>query len=113
MIRQNVTILGATGSIGVNTLDVIRRHPERFHAFALCAHSQVDKLFEQVCEFAPMFAVVRDAALADELGRRCRNAGLPTKVRHGVEALSEMAAFVRAMRVSTESSVPPATPSGP
>ncbi|HRH14219.1 MAG TPA: 1-deoxy-D-xylulose-5-phosphate reductoisomerase [Azonexus sp.] len=92
MIRQNVTILGATGSIGVNTLDVIRRHPERFHAFALCAHSQVDKLFEQVCEFAPMFAVVRDAALADELGRRCRNAGLPTKVRHGVEALSEMAA---------------------
>ena len=92
MIRQNVTILGATGSIGVSTLDVIRRHPERFHAFALCAHSQVDKLFEQVCEFAPMFAVVRDAALADELGRRCRNAGLPTKVRHGVEALSEMAA---------------------
>jgi len=92
VIRQNVTILGATGSIGVNTLDVIRRHPERFHAFALCAHSQVDKLFEQVCEFAPMFAVVRDAALADELGRRCRNAGLPTKVRHGVEALSEMAA---------------------
>ena len=92
MIRQNVTILGATGSIGVNTLDVIRRHPERFHAFALCAHSQVDKLFEQVCEFAPMFAVVRDAALADELGRRCRDAGLATKVRHGVEALSEMAA---------------------
>ena len=92
MIRQNVTILGATGSIGVNTLDVIRRHPERFHAFALCAHSQVDKLFEQVCEFAPKFAVVRDAALADELGRRCRDAGLATKVRHGVEALSEMAA---------------------
>ncbi|MBK8890612.1 MAG: 1-deoxy-D-xylulose-5-phosphate reductoisomerase [Dechloromonas sp.] len=92
MIRQNVTILGATGSIGVSTLDVIRRHPERFHAFALCAHSQVDKLFEQVCEFAPKFAVVRDAALADELGRRCRDAGLATKVRHGVEALSEMAA---------------------
>ena len=92
MIRQNVTILGATGSIGLNTLDVIRRHPERFHAFALCAHSQVDKLFEQVCEFAPKFAVVRDAALADELGRRCRDAGLATKVRHGVEALSEMAA---------------------
>jgi len=92
VIRQNVTILGATGSIGVSTLDVIRRHPERFHAFALCAHSQVDKLFEQVCEFAPKFAVVRDAALADELGRRCRDAGLATKVRHGVEALSEMAA---------------------
>ena len=92
MNRQNVTVLGATGSIGVNTLDVIRRHPERFGVFALCANSQVERLFEQVREFAPKFAVVRDAALADELALRCRNAGLSTTVRHGVEALSEMAA---------------------
>jgi len=90
--RQNVTVLGATGSIGVNTLDVIRRHPERYGIFALCANSQVERLFEQVREFAPKFAVVRDAALADELALRCRNAGLSTTVRHGVEALSEMAA---------------------
>eukprot|EP00825_Cyclidium_porcatum_P035204 TRINITY_DN36935_c0_g1_i1.p2 TRINITY_DN36935_c0_g1~~TRINITY_DN36935_c0_g1_i1.p2 ORF type:complete len:118 (+),score=8.85 TRINITY_DN36935_c0_g1_i1:89-442(+) len=40
---QNITVLGATGSIGVSTLDVIRRHPDRYRAFALCAHSQVDK----------------------------------------------------------------------
>ena len=92
MNRQNVTVLGATGSIGVNTLDVIRRHPERFGVFALCANSQVERLFEQVREFAPKFAVVRDAALADELALRCRNTGLSTTVRHGVEALSEMAA---------------------
>jgi 1-deoxy-D-xylulose-5-phosphate reductoisomerase len=90
--REKVTILGATGSIGVNTLDVIRRHPDRYRIFALCAHTQIDKLFEQVREFAPEFAVVRDAALADELGSRCRNAGLSTAVRHGMEALVEMAA---------------------
>ena len=47
MIRQNITILGSTGSIGFSTLDIIRRHPERYRAYALCAHSQVDKLFAQ------------------------------------------------------------------
>lgn len=92
MNRRNVTVLGATGSIGVNTLDVIRRHPERFAVFALCANSQVQRLFEQIHEFAPKYAVVRDAPLADELTRRCRDAGLPTTVRHGVAALREMAA---------------------
>ena len=91
MKRQNVTVLGATGSIGVNTLDVIRRHPDRYRVFALCAHSQVDKLFEQCREFEPEFAVVRDASLADELALLCRNAGLSTSVRHGVEALVAMA----------------------
>jgi 1-deoxy-D-xylulose-5-phosphate reductoisomerase len=90
--RQSVTVLGATGSIGVNTLDVIRRHRERFAVFALCANSQVDRLFGQIREFAPKFAVVRDAALADELALRCRHADLATTVRHGVDALCEMAA---------------------
>ncbi|HEX9195256.1 MAG TPA: 1-deoxy-D-xylulose-5-phosphate reductoisomerase [Azonexus sp.] len=92
MKREKVTVLGATGSIGVSTLDVIRRHPDRYHVFALCAHTQIDKLFEQIREFTPEFAVVRDAALADELGLRCRNAGLVTVVRHGIDALVEMAA---------------------
>lgn len=92
MKRENVTVLGATGSIGVSTLDVIRRHPDRYRIFALCAHTRVDKLFEQICEFKPTFAVVRDAVLADELGRRCRAAGLATAVRHGMPALIEMAA---------------------
>ncbi len=91
MKRQNVTILGATGSIGVNTLDVIRRHPDRYRAFALCAHSQIDKLFEQCREFTPAFAVVRDAPLAEELSLLCRKAGLPTEVLHGVAALVAMA----------------------
>ncbi len=93
MIRQNITVLGSTGSIGVSTLDVIRRHPERYEAFALCAHSQIDKLFEQCLEFKPRFAVVRDAALAAQLTERCRVAGLQTEVRHGVEALVDMSSW--------------------
>ena len=92
MQRQKITILGATGSIGASTLDVIRRHPDRYEVFALCAHTQVDKLFEQIHEFKPEFAVVRDAALAKELDTRCRDAGLSTLVRHGMTALVEMAA---------------------
>ncbi|MGB8239677.1 MAG: 1-deoxy-D-xylulose-5-phosphate reductoisomerase [Azonexus sp.] len=92
MKREKVTVLGATGSIGVNTLDVIRRHPDRYRVFALCAHTQIDKLFEQIREFTPEFAVVRDAALAAELGMRCRDAGLSAVVRHGMAALVDMAA---------------------
>ena len=90
---QNITVLGATGSIGVSTLDVIRRHPDRYRAFALCAHSQVDKLFEQCVEFRPRFAVLRDAPLAEKLAERCRSVGLDTEVRHGVEALIEFSSL--------------------
>ena len=92
MKREKITVLGATGSIGVNTLDVIRRHPDRYRVFALCAHTQIDKLFDQISEFKPEFAVVRDAALAAELGLRCRDAGLSTAVRHGMAALIDVAA---------------------
>jgi len=90
--RQNITILGSTGSIGVSTLNVIRHHPGRYRAYALCAHSQADKLFAQCREFAPAFAVVRDEELAGELAGRCRAAGLPTQVRCGLEALIELSA---------------------
>ncbi len=87
MSPQNITVLGSTGSIGVSTLDVIRRHPERYRAFALCAHSQVDKLFEQCQVFRPVYAVVRDAALADVLRGRCQQVGLTVEVLSGVESL--------------------------
>ena len=90
---QNLTILGSTGSIGVNTLDVIRRHPDRYRVVALCAHRQVDRLFEQCLEFRPDFAVVRDGGLADLLTQRLSSAGCATIVRHGPEALVEMAAL--------------------
>ncbi|MDR1995363.1 1-deoxy-D-xylulose-5-phosphate reductoisomerase [Azonexus sp.] len=90
MRQQNITVLGSTGSIGTSTLDIIRRHPERYRAYALCAHRQVDKLFAQCLEFRPAFAVVCDQALAADLAGRCRAAGLPTQVRFGVEALIEL-----------------------
>ncbi len=93
MSPQNITVLGSTGSIGVSTLDVIRRHPERYRVFALCAHSQIDKLFAQCLEFKPQFAVMRDALLASALAERCRAAGLSTEVRHGVESLIELSAL--------------------
>jgi 1-deoxy-D-xylulose-5-phosphate reductoisomerase len=93
MILQNITVLGSTGSIGVSTLDVMRRHPGRYRAFALCAHSQIDKLFEQCREFLPRFAVVRDALLANQLADMCRTAGLKTEVRYGIEALIEMSSL--------------------
>ena len=93
MSPQNITVLGSTGSIGVSTLDVIRRHPERYRAFALCAHNQIDKLFAQCLEFKPQFAVMRDAPLASALAERCRAAGLSTEVRHGVESLIELSAL--------------------
>lgn len=90
---QNVTVLGSTGSIGVSTLDVIRRHPDRYRAFALCAHSQLESLFAQCLEFRPQFAVLRDAGLAAELAERCRSAGLTTEVKFGVDALIEMSSL--------------------
>ena len=88
---QKLTILGSTGSIGVNTLDVIRRHPQRYQVTALCAHEQIDRLFDQCIEFAPRFAVIGDAALAADLRRRLAIAGNPTRVEHGPEALVRMA----------------------
>jgi len=88
---QKLTILGSTGSIGVSTLDVIRRHPQRYRVIALCAHNQSDRLFAQCLEFQPDFAVVRDAELAAQLQRRLVTAGCPTRVEYGPDALVRMA----------------------
>ncbi|MGE5385906.1 MAG: 1-deoxy-D-xylulose-5-phosphate reductoisomerase [Betaproteobacteria bacterium] len=91
MTLQILTLLGSTGSIGVSTLDVVRRHPERYRIYALCAHTQIDRLFEQCVEFKPERAVLRDAVLAKELNSRLRAVGLTTEVSFGVNALIESA----------------------
>lgn len=88
---QKLTILGSTGSIGVSTLDVIRRHPQRFRVIALCAHNQIDRLFEQCLEFQPQFAVVRNSELAFSLRDRLGAAACSTRVDYGPEALVRMA----------------------
>ncbi len=90
--RQRVCILGATGSVGTNTLDVIARHPDRFEVFALTAHSRVDALFAQCLQWRPLYAVLPNAAQANELGRRLRAQGVPTEVLSGAQALCELAA---------------------
>jgi len=91
MKPQGITLLGATGSIGVNTLDVIARHPDRYRVVALTCHRQLDRLFEQCLAFSPAIAVVADAAAADALGARLAEAGSRTEVWHGPEALEAVA----------------------
>jgi 1-deoxy-D-xylulose-5-phosphate reductoisomerase len=78
---QYVAILGATGSIGRSTLDVVARHPDRFRAFALTAHTQADELCELAIRHRPRFAVLADDAQARDLRAarrsRLRGGGLP------------------------------------
>ncbi|WP_185266332.1 1-deoxy-D-xylulose-5-phosphate reductoisomerase [Halopseudomonas xiamenensis] len=95
MSRAWITVLGATGSIGVSTLDVVARHADRYAVFALTGHSQMAVLEAQCRQHDPLFAVVADAAQAGELQPRLQAAGLQTRVLHGVEALAEVAADQR------------------
>ena len=90
--RQRLFILGATGSVGANTLDVVSRHPERFEVLGLSAHSRVDLLFEQCVAWKPRYAVVRNELQARELAVRFKGAGVHTELLHGAQALSDMAA---------------------
>ncbi|MFC5460934.1 1-deoxy-D-xylulose-5-phosphate reductoisomerase [Massilia niabensis] len=86
---QRITILGATGSIGVSTLDVLARHPGQYQVYALSAHSRVEELAEQCRRFRPQRAVVGSPQAAAELSRLL--AGLPVEVSHGEAALCEIA----------------------
>jgi len=90
-MKQKLVILGSTGSIGVNTLDVASRHPERFEVFALTAATRVELLFQQCLEFRPRFAVMTSFDHAAELSQRLKASGSPTQVMAGPEALVEMA----------------------
>ncbi|WP_038304760.1 1-deoxy-D-xylulose-5-phosphate reductoisomerase [Kingella kingae] len=86
---QTLTILGSTGSIGVSTLDVVSRHPDKFQIFALAGHSQVEKFAEQCRQFAPKYAVVADENRANEL--RQQLGSLHTEVLFGKQALIDIA----------------------
>ncbi len=94
-MRQGVAILGSTGSVGANTLEVIARHPDRFEVFALTASTRVDALLAQCVRFRPVFAVMADAIGAEELERRCRAIDLPTRVLAGPQAIADVAADER------------------
>jgi len=92
MNTQRIAVLGSTGSIGTQTLDVIARHPDRFEVFALSAARQVDLMLQQCARFRPTLAVMADAAAANELASRLAAEGLPTRVLQGAGALEEVAA---------------------
>ena len=91
-----VSVLGSTGTIGDNTLDVIARHPDRFRVVALGAHRNASKLLEQCRRFKPAHAVLVDANAAAELQRVIRSEGLTTQVHAGEEALDVIATLPEA-----------------
>ena len=90
--KQRITVLGSTGSIGVNTLDVLARHPHRFSVFALSGHSRIDVLFSQCLTHQPQFVVATDPLAAPHLQSRLAAAGSETRVLLGHDALDEVAA---------------------
>ena len=88
---MRIALLGATGSIGASTLDVVARHPDRFRITALSAHRNVAGLAELCRRFNPEFAVIADPAGADELTRRLRESGVDSRVMAGPQGLIEAA----------------------
>lgn len=92
MTRQRLCVLGASGSIGTNTLDVVSRHPERYEVFALTGHARVSELLAQCLQWQPRFAAMSDVAAAKDLRTRLREAGSRCEVLEGPAALVELAA---------------------
>ena len=86
-----LTILGPTGTTGVNTLDVVARHPDRYEVFALSAATQVDLMLEQCAQFKPRFAVMASAPHAQLLAEKIKQNGLPTSVLQAPGALEIIA----------------------
>lgn len=89
---QQITVLGATGSIGLSTLDVIARHPDRYQVFALSGYSRLSELLALCVRHAPAYAVVPQAAAAQGLQADLCAAGVRTQVLVGEEGLCQVAA---------------------
>ena len=88
---RSITVLGSTGSIGVSTLDVIARHPQRFRVFALSCATRWRELLAQCRAFSPEYAVVLDSRAATELRAAIAEAGLGVEVLEGEQGLVEIA----------------------
>jgi 1-deoxy-D-xylulose-5-phosphate reductoisomerase len=89
---KRLAILGSTGSIGASTLDVARRHPDRFRIVALTADRQVERLFAQIREHRPRLAAMADPGSAARLQARVREAGIDCEVLAGPAGLEQVAA---------------------
>ncbi len=90
-MKQAITVLGSTGSIGVNTLDVMALHPERFEVFALTADRRLEALRDQCVRWRPRFAVMTQADHAQDLASQLRALSVPTEVLSGPQALLDVA----------------------
>jgi len=90
---QNIAILGATGSIGASTLDVVARHPDRFRVAALTAHRRVDELVELSRRFRPDYVCVADAARVAQLRERLAAVGVSARILSGDAGLVEVASL--------------------
>jgi 1-deoxy-D-xylulose-5-phosphate reductoisomerase len=88
---RNITILGATGSIGLSTLDVISRHCDKYRVFALTANSNVEPLARQCVQWKPRYAVMADETAAVELQKKLRQQGIGTEVLSGLSGLEFVA----------------------
>ncbi|MCO7513550.1 1-deoxy-D-xylulose-5-phosphate reductoisomerase [Pseudomonas guariconensis] len=88
---QRITVLGATGSIGLSTLDVIARHPERYQVFALSGYSRLDQLLALCERHRPAYAVVPSAEAATRLREGLAAAGCATEVLEGEAGLCQVA----------------------
>ncbi len=90
-MKQKITVLGSTGSIGTNTLDVVARHLDQYEIFALSASTQVDLMLKQCAQFAPKFAVMASAPHALQLAEKLKQNELQTQVLQAQDALETIA----------------------
>ena len=93
MAVRKITILGSTGSVGVSTLDVVARHPNKFQIIALTANKSTDKMLKQCRDFTPRYAVMLDPVSAENLRTEIRATGINTEVLCGVESLEKVASL--------------------
>ena len=94
---KQIAILGSTGSIGTQTLEVVRRHPDRYQVYAICAHRSVDLLVEQAMEFHPEVVCIADESKYEELKEKLsilspseKGAGDVPKIWAGADAIADM-----------------------
>lgn len=87
---KELCILGSTGSIGTQTLDVVRNYPDRYSVYAICANRSIDKLVEQAKEFHPEVVCIADESLYEELSRQLSAVSFQGKVWAGPQAIAEV-----------------------
>src|SRR5260370_7350512 len=109
-MKQKITVMGSTGSIGTNTLDVVARHREHYEVFALSAATQVDLMLRQCAEFKPRYAVMASAPHAKLLAEQLRSNGLATEVLQSPDALEQIPSHPEVDPLMPPTLAPPAPP---